>query len=129
MMADKVVALCPNDRVRHDAEPIASMYRNLGTASADQVVTRALTELAVTMAGITAELRRHELEDLARKLRRVQAMAINLGMTSFAQVAQDTRICLERSDATAFSAVWARLIRVAERSLSAERDLIGKTLV
>ena len=39
MLADNVYRLRPNDRVRQDAEPIATIYRNLGTTSAEQVVT------------------------------------------------------------------------------------------
>ena len=123
-----VVALCPNDRVRQDAEPIATIYRNLGTASAEQVVTRALTELAITMAGLASRVRTHELGNMARQLRRLQRMSENLGMVSLGLIAEDVRQCLDRSDVTAFAAVWARLLRVAERSLASDRDVLGQTL-
>jgi len=124
-----VVALCPNDRVRQDVEPIATIYRNLGTASAEQVVARALTELAITMAGLAAHVRAQEQGDMARQLRRLQRMSENLGMVSLGLIAADVRDCLDRSDVTAFSAVWARLLRVAERSLATDRDAMGQTQV
>mgnify|MGYP006193172381 CR=1 FL=1 len=54
MALENVVALPVRERVRQDSEPIATIYRNLGTASAEQVVTRALGELALTMAGLLA---------------------------------------------------------------------------
>lgn len=127
MSINKVVALRPNDRVRQDAEPIATIYRNLGTASAEQVVTRALTELAVTMSGLAAQVQAHDLADMARQLRRLQRMSENLGLVSLGLIAADVRTCLERSDVTGFSAVWARLMRVAERSLAADRNLLGLT--
>lgn len=127
MSADNVVALRPNDRVRQDAEPIVTIYRNLGTASAEQVVTRALTELALTMSGLAAQVQAHDLADMSRQLRRLQRMSENLGMVSLGLIAADLRICLDRSDATAFSSVWARLLRVAERSLSADRAMLGLT--
>ena len=123
MPLGNVVALHPNDRVRQDAEPIASLYRNLGTASAEQVVTRALGELALAMSGMAAQVRLHDLRDLSRQLRRLQRMSENLGMTSLGTVAGDVRDCLERAEPTAFAAVWARLLRVAERSLSSEGTL------
>ncbi len=123
-----VVALCPNDRVRQDAEPIATMYRNLGTTSAEQVVTRALTELALTMAGLASQVRAHDLSDMARQLRRLQRMSENLGMVSLGLVAADVRDCLDRGDVTAFSAVWARLMRVAERSLATDRAMLGQSV-
>ena len=128
MKADNVVALRPSERVSQDAEPIAAIYRNLGTTSAEQVVTRALAELAVTMATLSHQVRERNLSTVAQQLRSLQHMAEDLGMVSLARCSSDVRLCLERADATAFSAVWARLVRVAERCLSADRDLLDKSL-
>ena len=124
-----VVALRPNDRVRQDAEPIASIYRSLGTASAEQVVTRALGELALTMAGLASQVRAHQMGDVARQLRRLQQMGEHLGMVSLADVTADVRYCLDVADVTAFSAVWARLLRIAERSLAPDKALQDQTLI
>ena len=129
MSAGNVVALRPNERVKQDGEPIATIYRNLGAASAEQVVTRALTELAMTMAGLASQIRLRELGDVDRQLRRLQRMSENLGMVSLGLIAGNVRSCLGQGDATAFSAVWARLIRVAEWSLATDRDLMGKTQI
>lgn len=127
MWAENVVALPVKERVRQDSEPIATIYRNLGTSSAEQVVTRALGELALTMAGLAAQVRDREMQDLARQLRRLQRMSENLGMTSLGLVAGDVRDCLDRGDVAAFSAVWARLLRIAERSLSPDKTLLDQT--
>ncbi|MFZ1469722.1 MAG: hypothetical protein WAT09_12205 [Paracoccaceae bacterium] len=125
---ENVVVLRPRERVRQDGEAIALIYRNLGTTVAEQMVTRALGELALAMAGIAAQVKEHQLTDLARQIKRLQRMAENLGMISLGQVSQDARACLERCDSTAFSAVWARLLRVAERSLATDKgiaDILG----
>ena len=127
MSAGNVVALRPVERVKQDAEPIATIYRNLGATSAEQVVTRALAELAMTMAGLASQIRKHELSDVDRQLRRLQRMSENLGMVSLGLIAGDVRLCLGRNDVTGFSAVWARLMRVAERSLATDREVLGKT--
>jgi hypothetical protein len=129
MKPDNVVAMRPNDRVRQDAEPIATIYRNLGTASAEQVVTRALGELALTMSGLAAHVKAHDLTDLGRQLRRLKRMSESLGMTSLGLVAADVRNCLDQADSTAFSAVWARLMRTAERSLVADKDLLDQSKI
>lgn len=124
----EVTVLRVRERVRQDGEAIAVIYRNLGTAAAEQMVTRALGELALAMAGIAAQVKGHQLADLARQLKKLQRMAENLGMVSLGVVAADARACLERCDSTAFAAVWARLMRVAERSLAADHgfaDLSG----
>ncbi len=117
----KIAALRPVERVRQDGEAIAAIYRNLGTSTADQMVTRALGELALAMTGIAAQVRTCQMADLTRQLRRLQRMAENLGMISLGQVAGDTLVCLERGDSTAFAAVWARLLRIAERCLAADK--------
>ena len=127
-MSGNVTALRPKERVRLDAEPIAAIYRNLGTNSAEQVVSRALGELALTLAGLVEQVRQREFGDLGRGLRRLQRMADHLGMISLGLIAAEARICMDRSDATAFAAVWARLIRVAEASLSTDRDLLDQSL-
>jgi hypothetical protein len=115
-----VVRLAPRDRLRQDAGPIAAIYRNLGVQAADQVVGRALAELAQATATAAHQLRDGLWDDLPRQLRRVERMATHLGMVTFATVAADLRACLDDGDPTALHAVWARLERAAERSLSAE---------
>jgi hypothetical protein len=127
-MSGNVTALRPKEYVRLDAEPIASIYRNLGTNGAEQIVARAMGELALTLAGLVEQVRRRELGDLGRGLRRLQRMADHLGMISLGLIAAEARICMDRSDATAFAAVWARLIRVAEASLSTDRDVLDQSL-
>jgi hypothetical protein len=119
----EVTALRPREIVRQDVEAIAVIYRNLGAPVAEQMVTRALGELALTMAGLAEKVRAQDLRDLARQLGRLTRLASDLGLSSLASVSSDAKTCLERADGTAFSAVWARLLRVAERSLVAEPGL------
>jgi hypothetical protein len=123
----EITALRPREVVRQDVEAIAVIYRNLGAPVAEQMVTRALGELALTMAGIAEKVRAQELRDLARQLGRLARLAGDLGLSSLSSVAGDAKTCLERADGTAFSAVWARLMRVAERSLIFEPGLVDQS--
>jgi len=118
------VNLRPKDRIYQDAEPIALIYRSMGTHAAEEVVNRALGELALTMSGIATQVRAHNTLDLARQLRRLERMAVQLGLVSLGAVSNDARSCLEGADPTAFSAVWARLVRVAEGSLATEKGAL-----
>lgn len=122
-----VAALRPREVVRQDVEAIAVIYRNLGAPVAEQMVTRALGELALTMAGLAEKVRAQDLRDLARQLARLGRLSSDLGLLSLSSVAGDAKTCLERADGTAFSAVWARLLRVAERSLAAEETMADRT--
>lgn len=121
IMADSVSVLRVQDRVDQDVAMVAVIYRDMGKQAADQVVIRAMDEVALTMAGLVGRVQSRELSDVARQLRRLQRLSVPLGLVSLAQVAQDARGCLEAGDVTAFSAVWARLVRVAKRSLVADR--------
>lgn len=127
-MTGNVTALRPKERVRLDAEPIAAIYRDLGTTAAEQVVTRALSEVALTLAGLAEQVRERDVSDLHRQLRRLQRMADHLGMVSLGLVAAELRLCFDNGNSTAFAAVWARLMRIAERSLATDKDLLDRRL-
>jgi hypothetical protein len=114
----KVTTLTQREVVRQDVEAIAAIYRNLGAPTAEKVVARALGELALTMARLAETVRAADLRDLSDHLVRLGRLSDDLGLTSLAEVARDARTCLAQADSTAFSAVWSRLVRVAERSLS-----------
>jgi hypothetical protein len=124
----EIAALRLRENVRQDVEAIAVIYRNLGAPVAEQMVTRALGELALTMAGIAEKVRAQDLRDLAQQLTRLGRLAADLGLLSLASVAGDAKTCLERADGTAFSAVWARLLRVAERSLASDVGLADQSV-
>lgn len=122
-----VLALTPKENPRLDLEQISSIYRNLSSQAADQVVTRALGELALQMAKLAERIAQHQMGDLLRRLKRLDRMAQNLGLRTLSTVAQDLAICLERGDTTAFAAVWARLLRVADCTLTLDQDVQDQT--
>lgn len=117
MMMAEVVFLSPRERVREDFEPIVTIYRSMGTDVGAQLVAGALEDLAKAMTDLTARIGRHDLGDLDKGLTQIQQTAQDLGMITLGLVAGDLRDCANRADATAFAAVWARLTRLAQRSL------------
>lgn len=127
-MTAEIAVLHVQDRLRQDCEPVVAIYRDLGVVQAEQIVARALGELALTMSGLAAQVRAHQLQDMTRQLRRLQRLSEQLGMLSLGAVAGDVRLCLDQGDSTAFSAVWARLLRVAERTLAADHSLIDRSV-
>ncbi len=125
-MTASVSSLLPVEQVLHDSAPVALMYRNMGAAAAEEVVGRALGELALTLAGLEAFRRTADGTGLARQLRRLQRMAEQLGLITFGRVAGDAQASLAAGDGPALAAIWARLMRVAELSLTpdaARQDL------
>ena len=118
-----VLALVPAERLRQDAEPIAAIYRNLGVQAAEQVVARALAELALVADEVIEQVRLQDQAALPRSLRRLQRLSENMGLVSLGTIAQDAAICLSERDDIAFAAVLARLQRVMERTFSPRADL------
>lgn len=116
----KVQSLNPHEVVRQDVGTIAEIYRNLGAPVAEQLVTRALGELALALVGLRDRVQANDLHDLGWQLDRLRRLAKDIGLSSLATVSSDAATCLERGDATAFAAVWARMMRVAGSSLSVE---------
>lgn len=112
-----VVKLRPHERVDEDGRAIRAIYDRLGPDPGAKLVARAVGELALSVTVLGAQVERHELGNLPRGLKRMEAMAAGVGMVSLAQVAKDARSVLALGDATAFAAVWARLVRIAEQSL------------
>lgn len=112
-----VVHLHPRERVDEDEGAIIAIFDRLGPDPGAKLVSRAVGELALSVTVMAAQVDRHELGALPRGLKRMQTMAAGVGLVSLAQVAADARAVLALGDATAFSAVWARLLRVAEQSL------------
>jgi hypothetical protein len=125
-MTATITKFRPKDRICQDAEPIALIYRSMGTHAAEEVVNRALAELAVTMSGIARQVRARNMLDLARQLRRLERMAVQLGLVSLGAVSNDAQRCLEGGDLASFAAVWARLVRVAEASLATEKGVLDQ---
>lgn len=117
-----ILTLHLQERILQDGDAIASIYRSLGTAAADQVVTRALGELALVLAGLASQIRNHELQSADRQLQKLRVMAENLGMKSLEGAAADARFCLQQGDGTAFAAIWARILRIARRSLNPDPE-------
>lgn len=128
MSITNVVALRPNDHVQHDTAPVMTLYRNLDSVSAGQVVNRALAEIGLAIATLSAAVEAQQLDGLDRQLRRLQQLAENIGLVSIGQVAVDLRTCLDQGDDTAFAAVLARLTRVAERSLAPSQHFADQSL-
>ena len=120
--------LSPRERILQDTEAVASLYRELGSLSAEKVVTQTLAELATVITALVLRVRCHDLQGLPNRLQRLEDLADHLGLISLGLVAADAKRCLNRNDSTAFAAVWARLMRVSEQILAEKGGFAGHSL-
>lgn len=106
----------PREFLREDERAVDDLCDRLGPDDAARVLSRAIEELALSVAAVATQVRLHDAGDVQWHSRRVQKLALGLGLISLANVAGDMR--RSHADPTAFAAVCARLMRVAAKSLS-----------
>lgn len=109
--------------VRVDSDRLEDLYRQLGEAGAEDVVCRALEELAARLSHTERCYREMKWDDMRKSARSLVAIAEQIGMVLLAQVAQDVTICIDAGDRIALSATVARLLRIGEGSLTEIWDL------
>ena len=115
--------LVQNETVRLDRERLGTLYAQLGEAGAEDVLGRAMEELAVRLTCGERFFRQSRFDDLRKIARSVAAIADQIGMHMLARVARDVAICVDALDDNGTAATLARLLRIGERSLTAVWDV------
>lgn len=109
--------------MRLDTDRLGALYLQMGEAGAEDVVCRALEELAVRLAHCQRFWRQDEAAALRKSARSLIAIADQIGMSALARVAADVTETLDSGDRVAQAATLFRLMRTGERSLTAVWDL------
>lgn len=101
-----------------NAEQIETLYADLGLSAAEDVMCRAMEDVAQRLFTIQDLYARGTPEDLHKALRGLVAVSRQIGLSSIAQIARDVMGCIEDGDAVAQAATLARLCRTGEDSLA-----------
>ena len=102
-----------------DPEKLTELYSQLGETSAEDVVCRAIEELAVRLTHCERLWRQNDIENLRKSARSLIAISEQIGMTAMAGIARDVTGAIDADDSPAVAATLFRLIRVGESSLTA----------
>ncbi|WP_299926612.1 hypothetical protein [uncultured Pelagimonas sp.] len=124
----EVTYLAPMERPSMNADQIETLCADLGPHAAEDVICRAMEELAHRLCALQEMAVHGPREDLHKGLRALSAIADQIGMVGLSDVARDVINCLELGDLVAEAATLARLARIGERSLTAmwdHNDLLG----
>lgn len=111
-----------------DQERLGALYSQLGEAGAEDVVCRAMEELALRMSHCDALYTEKNWTDLRKNTRSLIAIADQIGMHTLSRVATDVTRCIDDQEHTAVAATLSRLLRIGERSLTAIWDMQDITL-
>lgn len=120
--------LAPVERPAMDTAQIETLCRDLGPNAAEDVVCRALEELAQRLCTIQGQAGGGPREDMHKGLKALAAIADQIGLRSLSAVAHDVMACIEYGDRVAEAACLARLARTGEGSLTALWDLSAFSL-
>lgn len=121
-MTDQVAVLPREEPVRLDRARLEALCDRLGEAEAEELVCRAMEELAVRLSFTERQFRHGKRAEMRQSARALVTIADRIGMQALARVAGDVIGCADRGDDVATAAVVARLVRIGERSLSAIWD-------
>ncbi len=109
--------------MRLDATQLETLVAQLGETGAEDVICRALEELAARLSHTERCHSEGRIDDMRRSARSLIAISEQIGMQKLAQVAGDVTHCIDRADLVALAATLARLLRVGARSLGEMWDI------
>lgn len=116
------------ESVHVDHDCLSALYSELGHSGAEDVVCRAMEELALRMAHCDRLLRCGNYDELRKSARSLIAIADQIGMGLLADVARDVIKCVDTGDGVALAATLGRLMRAGEGSLTAIWELQDITI-
>ena len=119
----QVLQMKPFEQVVLDQDRLSALYAELGPVGAEDVVCRAMEELAQRLGRCDTLYHDSDWTGLRKNTRSLIAIAEQVGMFTLATVAADVTACIDRSDEVALAATLSRLIRTGERSLTAVWDM------
>lgn len=119
----QIAVLVIEEKVRLESDRLAELYVQLGEAGAQDVVCRAMEELAIRLARIDEAYRAYRLAALRKGAKSLIGIAEQVGMQRLADVARDVCLCADDMDPVALGATVSRLQRIGDRSLTAVWDL------
>lgn len=125
---DHVLKIRLNETVHVDQDRLGALYAELGEAAAEDVVCRAMEELALRLSHCSRLHTAGQWDELRKCARSLIAIADQIGMLVLARVAQDVIEALDARDVPAVAATLARLLRIGEQSLTAIWDLQDITI-
>lgn len=106
------------EQARLDAQALERLFDELGNVAAEDVVCRAMEELALKLAQSERLYREGEAARLRKAVRSMAAIAGQIGMVMLAKVAGDVICCIDQRDDIALAAVLQRLLRAGEASIT-----------
>jgi len=108
-----------SESVQLDQARLDMLFSQLGDAGAQNVMCRAMEELAVRLSQCDTLWRAQNKMQLRKHARSLIAIADQIGMATLARTAGDVTDCIDIRDDVALAATLSRMLRIGERSWAA----------
>lgn len=115
--------LLQSETANLDHDQLGTLYAQLGAVGAEDVLRRAMEELALRLSHSERLYQQGDMTELCKSAHSLIAIAEQIGMAKLAHVALDVCACADAKDFVAVAATLSRLMRVGEASLTAVWDL------
>ena len=115
--------LSQSEAANLDHDQLGTLYAQLGAVGAEDVLRRAMEELALRLSHCERLYQQDDLPELQKSAHSLIAIAEQIGMSKLATVAGNVSENATMQDRVAVAATLSRLMRVGEASLTAIWDL------
>lgn len=106
-----VTQLRCREMMRLDPEPVDIIFAAKGEQEAEEMVCRALEDIAYKLDALQCANRAHALEAIARPARQIVTVGAQIGLTDVTEAAEHVAYNALQEDGVALSATLARLER------------------
>ncbi len=113
-----VAALAVAEPVSVDERRLQDIVNELGEVAAEGLIQLALEQMALAVHALQADARSGNSFATVEQAQRLSRLAWQVGLVTLAAVAVDIADCARRGDSVALEATLARMVRVADRSLT-----------
>lgn len=94
-----------------DPLPFQSLVGQRGSAESEEIVCRVLEDVALRLDLLQLALTDHTFPEIAKQARRIQQIALGIGLTDVQTIAMNAAVAAEQADGIAVHATIARLER------------------
>lgn len=125
---DQILKIRLSEKVLVDQDRLGALFAELGEPAAEDVVCRAMEELALRLSHCSRLYTAQDWQELRKCARSLIAISEQIGMLKLARVSKDVMHAIDSTDFPAVAATLARLLRIGEQSLTAIWDLQDITI-
>lgn len=117
-MVAQVSVLHPHDTAYFDEDILERLTKDLGPSVAENILCRALEDLAIRFDHIRHEYSEGNERSLRKSVRALIPIADQIGLPSLSTIARDVLTCIDRGEGVAIAATLCRLLRSGELAIS-----------